>query len=164
MWLQGTPVRLGPGREARLIAFYLGVSLCQEVNTAHIGELNQVDEHVGSFIGDPGTGSRILQVAAYLRIINPLQFCSELAHFSSQGQCQVTDRVPSSPAPSRSKATQAIAEDIELARHGEIVARRAPRLDPSLGIRSFTNGSFDRLGQAVELAHRRCWAVGRLSL
>ena len=86
MWLPGTPIRLGLRREARLIAFYLGVSLRQEVDAAHIGELNQVDEHVGSFLGDPGAGGRILQVAADSRIINPLQFCSELAHFSSQGQ------------------------------------------------------------------------------
>jgi hypothetical protein len=118
-------IRLGPGREARLITFYLGVGLCQKIDAAYISELNQVDEYVGSFIGDPGTGSRILQVVANFRIINPLQFGSEFAHFGSQGQRQVTDRVPPSPATGRSKATQAIAEDIELARHGQILARRA---------------------------------------
>ena len=86
MWLPGTPIGLGPRREARLIAFYLCVGLRQEVDAAHVGELNQVNEHVGSFLGDPGMGGRILQVAVDSRIINPLQFCSELAHFSSQSQ------------------------------------------------------------------------------
>ena len=115
-------VRLGLRREAGLITFYLGVGLRQKVDAAHIGELDQVYEHVGSFIGDPGTRSRILQVVTDFRIINPLQLCPEFAHFGSQGQRQVTDRVPSSPATGRSKATQTITEDIELARHGQILA------------------------------------------
>jgi hypothetical protein len=122
-------VSLGMRREAGLIAFYLGVCLRQKIDTTHVGELNQVYKHVGSFIGDPGTRSGILQVTTDFRVVNPLQFRSKLAHFCSQGQRQVTDRVPSPPATRRCEPTQTVAEDIELARHGQIVARRGMRLD-----------------------------------
>ena len=121
---------ISPGlrRETRLVALDLGISRGQQVDTAHVSELDQVDKHVSSFISDPGAGSRILQVTGDFRIVNPLQLRSKFADFRGQGQRQVTDRVPTPPASRRSKTTQAAAEDIELARHGPDRSARPTRL------------------------------------
>jgi hypothetical protein len=177
-------VSLGPGWEAGLVTFYLGVGLRQKINAAHISELHQIDEHVGNFIGDPCAGGRIFQVVTYFRIVNPPQFCSKFADFRSQGQRQVTNRVAPSPAPGHSKATQAITEDIELARHGQIVTRRAcgwaqvktMERPPTESLRATRPNNLSRQangygqtrqscgqmvrGPLMELEEHNCWKIG----
>jgi hypothetical protein len=86
-----------------------GVSLRQKVDAAHIGELNQVDEHVGGFVSDPGAGSRIFQVAADSRIINPLRLGSKFATSAVKASARL--RTECAPPQPRAAAKLAIDPD-----------------------------------------------------